>query len=67
MKNYTQYIIGMIIWSSFSTLIIFGMVGIASQEFTITYICIDTVRLILLLLLINMLLNAVLIKLNNNH
>jgi hypothetical protein len=66
MKNYTHYLFGLIIWSSFSTLILFAMVAIASQEMTLDYICIDTIRFILLLLVTNLLLNAVLIKLNNS-
>lgn len=67
MKNLYHYALGMIIWSAFSTLVLFGLVAIASLEFTVNYICIDTVKLGLLMLLTNMLLTAMLIKLNQSN
>jgi hypothetical protein len=67
MKNLYHYALGMIIWSAFSTLVLFGLIAIASMEITKTYICIDTTKMVLLILLTNMLLTAMLIKLNQSN
>lgn len=65
MKNPYQYVVGMIIWSCFSTMIFGVLIALASMEFTKSYVCIDTIKMILLMLFGNLLLTAVLIKLNN--
>lgn len=60
--NLRQYIISTIFWSLFCSFIIFAVVALAAQQFSLDAIAIDTGRFLALLVLINTILTLVLVK-----